>query len=156
MTPTRRLALVAFAAAVAGCQSLAPAGTPLASCADPAVDLGPARLGAEVDVPPEPVGGLRAVQERVRIPNEAGGLMRPADPSERFAVVRALVDTSGAVRCSDAEAATPAKGDAARRAVHASAFAPGRHHGQPVPVLVDLRLDVRGEGVRRVVRGDQL
>ena len=151
-----RLLLLLPLAVAAGCQSLAATGTPLASCADPALDLGPARLDAEVDAPPEPVGGLRAVQERVRVPNESGGGFRPADPSERYALVRALVDTTGAVRCSDAEAATPAKGDAARRAVHASAFTPGRHRGELVPVLLDLQLDVRGEGVRRVVRGDQL
>ena len=151
----RRLLLFLPFAVVAGCQSLAPTGTPLVSCADPGLALGSARLGAEVDAPPEPVGGLRAVQERVRVPNE-GGPLRPADPAERYAVVRALVDTTGAVRCSDAvEAATVAKGDAARRAVHASAFTPGRHRGQPTAVLVDLTLDVRGQGVRRVVRGDQ-
>ncbi|WP_420454726.1 hypothetical protein [Rubrivirga sp.] len=153
-----RSSAVLLVLAAAGCQSVAgPATTPLVSCADAQFAGATARLASNVDVPPEPVGGLDAVQRRVRIPNEGGRFARATSEADRWAVVRAVVDTAGVVRCSDAvDAASPAKGDAARRAVHASPFVPGQHAGQPSAVVVDLRLDVRGEGVRRVVRGDQI
>lgn len=97
---------------------------------------------------------MRVIQERVRIPNEG---LRIATPEGRYAVVRAVVDATGSVRCSDiVETETEAKGEAARRAIHASAFEPGRLDGEPTDVVVDLRLDVRGQGTPRVVRGDQI
>ena len=138
-----------------GCQSAASTvATPLVSCADAQFEGSRARLAADVDVPPEPVGGQRAVQERVRIPREGP---RIATLDGRFVDLRAVIDTTGAVRCSDVlHAETEAKGLAVRRAVHASPFEPGRHEGVLTDVIVDLRLDVRGEGTPRVVRGDQI
>ena len=140
---------------VAGCATMAATpGTPLVSCADPQFHGARARLAADVDTPPEPVGGLIAIQERVRIPN-AGA--RIATPEGRFAVVRAVVDTTGAVQCSDMlSAGSDAKGEAARRALHASAFVPGRDAGKPTAVVLDVQLDVRGQGRPTVVRGNQI
>lgn len=150
-----RLSFVLVLLVLGGCQSMgAVGGSPMASCDDPAFADMRARPASEVDAPAQPVGGLDAVQQRVRVPNEGG---RIATPEGRFAVVRAVVDTIGVVRCSDVLVAeTEAKGEAARRALHRSPFTPGRHAGAPVVSLIDVRLDVRGPGVRRVVRGDQL
>lgn len=128
--------------------------TPVVSCGDAQFSAVNARTANSVDQPPEPVGGLSAVQGRVRIPNEGP---RRATPEGRFVVIRAVVDTTGSVTCSDVQSAeTAAKGEAAQRAVHASAFVPGRLGGATVITILDLQLDVRGQGETRVMTGAEL
>ncbi|MEM0963190.1 MAG: hypothetical protein AAGK21_11720 [Bacteroidota bacterium] len=124
------------------------------SCADVQFANDRARLADDIDEPPVPVGGLDAIQARVRIPRER---MRTATPGGRYAIVRAVVDTTGAVRCSDVlSSGTRAQGEAAREAIHESTFTPGRHEGILTATVLDLRLDVRGQGVPVVVPGDQI
>ncbi len=152
-----RLALLTGFLLAAGCQSTAGLRTPVMSCADAQFAGVTARMASDLDEPPVPEGGLEAVQSRVRVVNEGGGQMRQASAADRFAVIRAVVDTTGAVVCSDVlSASTAAKGDAAQEAVHRSSFVPGRFDGAPVPSVLDLTLDVRGQGVSRVVTGAEL
>ncbi|WP_412070507.1 hypothetical protein [Rubrivirga sp. IMCC43871] len=140
---------------VAGCATMGPStSTPVVSCGEAQFSDVRARTANSVDQPPEPVGGLAAVQSRVRIPNEG---RRRATPEGRFVVVRAVVDTTGAVMCSDVlSSETAAKGEAAQRAIHDSAFVPGHLDGTAVVTVLGLRLDVRGEGQIRVMTGAEL
>ena len=117
-----RAALLA-ALALAGCQTARTVATPVVSCSDARFSDRSAHMAADLDEPPEPVGGLDAVASRVRLSPEGGP--RIARAEDRYAVVRAAVDATGAVLCSDVvEASSVGRGEAAQRAVHASAFTP--------------------------------
>lgn len=88
----------------------------------------------EVDVGAEPLDGIGGLQRRVEYPVDArrGGI-------SGIVTVLAVVDTSGAVVWSSVEAPVhPLLDEAARRAVHASAFRAALKDDEPVAAWISI------------------
>ncbi|OZC02342.1 TonB family protein [Rubricoccus marinus] len=86
------------------------------------------------ETPPELIGGLAGLSQRVKYPESS----RRAD-IQGIAYVRFVVSTTGAVECVQVFGAPDrAIAEAAREAVAASAFVPGTQKGEPVRVRFTL------------------
>jgi TonB family protein len=133
---------VVLALACVGCVTTGAARLDPVSCDGPGAPAVESVSAEDVDAPPTLIGGLEALQRRLQIPDAA----RRQSAAAR-AVVRFVVAADGTVVCSDAvQGNNGFFNDAARRAVHASAFEPAQNGGEPVAAITQLAVSYRVSG----------
>lgn len=131
--PAHRARLVAQASAPTCYTDTSNTGLPLRAMDDEPTPP------VEVEEPPELIGGLGGLQERVAYPDAA----RRAGV-EGTVVAQFLVDEAGEVSCLDIVLGIPfGVNESVLAAVKASAFEPGRQGGEPVEVRVSLPVKFR-------------
>lgn len=111
----------------------------LAPCAGPEAPVVRALPVDLADVAPAPIGGLRAVNERIDFRPEVYRL-----ESSGRAVVQTVVDADGRVVCTEVLQSAGRIFDlAARRALHRSPFTPAQRDGRPVAVVMEFPFSYR-------------
>jgi TonB family protein len=90
-------------------------------------------ISSNVDSPPEPIGGLEAIQAVLRMPEEV--LIRN---KEGWVIIEATINAKGRVASTKVAESSgfPGMDSEAMIAVARVAWKPGRRHGEPVATTV--------------------